>query len=134
MPVQWVNRPDQDFRGFAGLIAAGTVRAGDAVRVLPSGRTSSIARIVTADGDLDQAEAGQSVTLTLADEVDCARGDVIAAADDPPGQANQFEATLVWLGEEPLLPGRGYWLKMATQSGTATVHAPKYGGHASIPS
>ena len=126
MPVQWVNRPDQDFRGFAGLIAAGSVRPGEEVRVLPSGRTSKIARIVTADGDLDRALAGQSVTVTLADEVDCARGDVIAAADDAPGQADQFEATLVWLGEEPLLPGRGYWLKLATQSVTATVHAPKY--------
>ena len=126
MPVQWVNRPHQDFRGFAGQIASGRVRPGDAVRVLPSGRTSRVERIVTRDGDLDEAVAGQSVTLTLADEVDCSRGDVIATAADPPEAADQFEATIVWMGDEDLLPGRGYWLKLGTQSVTATVHPPKY--------
>ncbi|WP_156679109.1 sulfate adenylyltransferase subunit CysN [Sphingomonas profundi] len=126
MPVQWVNRPNLDFRGFAGLIAGGTVRPGDAVRILPSGRTSSVARIVTLDGDLDAAVAGQSVTLTLADEVDCSRGDVIAAADAPPEVADQFEATIVWMADEPLLPGRAYWLKLATQTVSATVQEPKY--------
>ena len=126
MPVQWVNRPHQDFRGFAGQIASGRVRPGDAVRVLPSGRTSRVERIVTRDGDLDEAVAGQSVTLTLADEVDCSRGDVIATAGDPPEAADQFEATIVWMGDEDLLPGRGYWLKLGTQSVTATVHPPKY--------
>ena len=126
MPVQWVNRPDPGFRGFAGLVASGTVRPGDPVRVLPSGRTSHVARIVTLDGDLLVAAAGQSVTLTLADEVDCSRGDVLAAAGAPPEAADQFEASLVWLADEAMLPGRAYWLKLATQTVTATIHAPKY--------
>ncbi len=126
MPVQWVNRPDLDFRGFAGLIATGSVAPGDPVRILPSGRTSTVARIVTFDGDLDRAVAGQSVTLTLADEVDCSRGDVIAAAGDPPPVADQFEATVVWMADEAMLPGRAYWLKLGTQTVSATVQPPKY--------
>jgi len=126
MPVQWVNRPDQHFRGFAGQIAGGRVEPGDEVRILPSGRTSKIARIVTLDGDLDEALAGQSITLTLADEVDCSRGDVIAAAKDPPHAADQFEATIVWMAEEELVPGKGYWLKLGTQTATATVAHPKH--------
>ena len=126
MPVQWVNRPNLDFRGFSGLIASGSVKPGDAVRVLPSGKTSTIARIVTFDGDLEEAVAGQSVTLTLADEVDCSRGDVIAAADAPPQVADQFEASIVWMDDAPLHVGRGYWLKLGTQLVSATVHAPKY--------
>ncbi|QOJ33129.1 MAG: sulfate adenylyltransferase subunit CysN [Gammaproteobacteria bacterium] len=126
LPVQWVNRPNADFRGFAGLIAAGGVRPGDAVRVLPSGRTTTVSRIVGFDGDLDVAVAGQSVTLCFADEIDCSRGDVVARADESPEVADQFEATIVWMAEEDLLPGRPYWLKLATQTVTATVHAPKY--------
>lgn len=126
MSVQLVSRPNADFRGFAGLIDAGTVRPGDAVRVLPSGRTTTVARIVTMGGELAEAQAGQSVTLTLADEVDCSRGCVIAAATAPPELAAQFEATLVWMAETPLLPGRGYDLKLSTQVATATVQAPKY--------
>ena len=126
MSVQLVHRPNADFRGFAGMIDAGTVVPGDAVRVLPSGRTTTIARIVTSSGDLAQAQAGQSVTLTLADEVDCSRGCVIAAAASPPEIAAQFEATLVWMAETPLLAGRGYDLKLGTQIATATVQAPKY--------
>jgi bifunctional enzyme CysN/CysC len=126
MPVQWVNRPSQDFRGFAGQIASGAVRPGDQVRVLPSGRVTRVERIVTADGDLDQGVAGQSVTVTFADEVDCSRGDVIAAAAHPPEAADQFEATLVWMDEHELLPGRGYWLKIGTQTVTATIQEPKY--------
>ena len=126
MPVQWVNRPNLDFRGFAGLISQGCVRPGDAVRVLPSGRTSVVARVVTSGGDLQEAVAGQSVTLTLADALDCGRGDVLAAAEDSPEIADQFEATLVWMADEELLPGRPYWLKLATQLVTATVHGPKY--------
>src|SRR5215217_4386019 len=126
MPVQWVNRPDQNFRGFAGQIATGVVVRAQDIRVLPSGRTTRIERIVTADGDLEQAVAGQSVTLTFTHEVDCSRGDVIASANDPPQAADQFEATIVWMDEEEMLPGRGYWLKLATQTVTATVHAPKY--------
>ncbi|HEY3797827.1 MAG TPA: sulfate adenylyltransferase subunit CysN, partial [Caulobacteraceae bacterium] len=126
MPVQWVNRPNLDFRGFAGQIAVGAVRPGDPVRILPSGRESRIARIVTKDGDLDLAVAGQSVTLTLADEVDCSRGDIIAAAHAPAEVADQFETTIVWMAEEPLLPGRPYWLKIGAKTVSATVTEPKY--------
>jgi bifunctional enzyme CysN/CysC len=126
MPVQWVNRPNLDFRGFAGLIAGGTVRPGDAVRVLPSGKTSTVTRIVTLDGDLPEAAAGQSVTLTLADEIDCSRGDVIVAADAPPQTADQFEATVVWMDDAPMHVGRAYWLKLGTQTVSATVQQPKY--------
>ncbi|WP_370236724.1 sulfate adenylyltransferase subunit CysN [Brevundimonas sp.] len=126
MAVQWVNRPNLDFRGFAGQIASGVVRPGDAVRVLPSGKTSTVSRIVTLDGDLEQAVAGQSVTLCLADEIDCSRGDVLAAAAHPPQVADQFEATLVWMGEEPLLPGRAYGLKLGTRTVSVTVQPPKY--------
>jgi len=126
MPVQWVNRPNQDFRGFAGQIASGSVKRVDEVRVLPSGRQTRIDRIVASDGERDEAEAGQSVTLSFTDEVDCSRGDVIAIAGDPPEVADQFEATIVWMSDDPLLPGRGYWLKLGTQTATATVHEPKY--------
>ena len=126
MPVQWVNRPNLDFRGFSGLIATGSVKPGDAVRVLPSGKTSTITRIVTLDGDLDQAVAGQSVTLCFADEIDCSRGDVIALADNPPQAADQFEATIVWMSDEEMLPGRPYWLKIGAQTVTATIQQPKY--------
>ena len=126
MPVQWVNRPNLDFRGFSGLIASGTIKPGDAVRVLPSGKTSTRARIVTMAGDLDEAVAGQSPTLTFADEIDCSRGDVIAIAAEPPQVADQFEATFVWMADEEMLPGRPYWLKLGTQTVSATVQAPKY--------
>ena len=126
MPVQWVNRPDLDFRGFAGLIAAGTVMPGDAVRVCPSGRTSKVDRIVTWDGDLDHAVAGQSVTLTLSDEIDVSRGDVLSAADDPPEVADQFETTLVWMSDEELLPGRPYWLKLGAKLVSAQVTEIKH--------
>jgi len=126
LPVQWVCRPNLDFRGFAGQVASGRVQPGDAVRVLPSGRTSTIERIVYLNDDLDAAVAGQSVMVTLADEVDCSRGDVLAVADDPPEVANQFEATLVWMSDEALRPGRPYWLKLGTQLVSAQIHAPKY--------
>jgi bifunctional enzyme CysN/CysC len=121
MPVQWVNRPNLDFRGFAGMIASGVVEPGAAVRVLPSGKTSTVARIVTQDGDLDRAVAGQSVTLTFTDEIDCSRGDVISIADAPPEVADQFETHLVWMADEPLLAGRAYWLKIGTKLVSATV-------------
>lgn len=126
LPVQWVNRPNLDFRGFAGTVASGTVRPGDQVRIVPSGRTTHVARIVTLGGDLPAAQAGQSVTITLADEVDCSRGDVIAAAEDPPEVADQFEATVVWMADEPMLPGRSYLLQLGTQTATATLRTPKY--------
>ena len=126
MPVQWVNRPNLDFRGFSGLIATGAVKPGDAIRVLPSGKTTTVSRVVTQGGNLDEAVAGQSVTVCFADEIDCSRGDVIAAADTPPEAADQFEATVVWLADEALIPGRAYWLKLATQTVSATVQAPKY--------
>jgi bifunctional enzyme CysN/CysC len=126
MPVQWVNRPNQNFRGFSGQIASGTIGPGAEVRVLPSGRVTRIEKVVTMNGELDAAVAGESVTLTLADEVDCSRGDVIVAAADPPEVSDQFEATLVWMADEELLPGRGYWMKLGTQSVTVMVQQPKY--------
>jgi bifunctional enzyme CysN/CysC len=126
LPVQWVNRPNLDFRGFSGLIATGSVKPGDAVRVLPSGKTTTVTRIVTLDGDLDEAVAGQSVTICFADEVDCSRGNVIAAADNPPEVSDQFEATMVWMDDDPLIVGRSYWLKLGTQMVSATVQQPKY--------
>ena len=126
LPVQWVNRPNQDFRGFAGQVASGTVAVGDAVRILPSGRESRVSKILLGDAELERAAAGQSVTLTLADEIDCARGDVITSAGDQPQAADQFEADLVWMAEAELVPGRGYWLKLGTRTVNATVQAPKY--------
>ena len=126
MPVQWVNRPNLDFRGFSGLIATGTVKPGDPVRVLPSGKTSTVKSIVTFSGNLDEASAGQSVTICLEDEVDCSRGDVLAAADAPPEVSDQFEATIVWMDDEAMLPGRAYLLKLATQTVSATIQTPKY--------
>jgi len=126
LPVQWVNRPNLDFRGFSGLIASGVIKPGDAVRVLPSGKTSTVTRIVTLDGDLQQAVAGQSVTLCFADEIDCSRGDVITKAEAPTQVADQFEATIVWMNDEALVPGRPYWLKIGTQTVTARLQAPEY--------
>ena len=126
MPVQWVNRPNLDFRGFSGLIASGVIRPGDAIRVLPSGKGSTISRISTLDGDLSEAVAGQAVTLCFNDEIDCSRGNVIARGDQPAETADQFEATLVWMADEAMLPGRPYWLKLATQTVTAQIQAPKY--------
>jgi len=126
MPVQWVNRPNHDFRGYCGLIASGIVRPGDPVRILPSGRTSTVSRIVAFGGDMDQAVANQSVTLILADEVDVSRGDVVAAADRPLEVSDQFEATLVWMDEEPMLPGRAYWLKIGSAMVSASVTEIKH--------
>jgi bifunctional enzyme CysN/CysC len=126
LPVQWVNRPDLDFRGFAGTIAAGEIRPGDRVRVQPSGRESTVARIVTLDGDLSQAVAGQSVTLTLTDEIDISRGDLISAAQSPAQVADQFEAKIVWMNDEPLLRGRSYLLKIGTNTVTASITEIKH--------
>jgi bifunctional enzyme CysN/CysC len=126
MPVQWVNRPNLDFRGFSGRILGGAVKPGDAIRVLPSGRTSTVARIVSLDGDKVQAINGESVTLTLADEIDISRGDVICAAHDPAGLADQFEATIAWMGEEPMLPGRSYLVKIGASTVGGSISKPKY--------
>ena len=126
MPVQWVNRPDHDFRGFSGLVVGGTVRPGDRVRVLPSGRESTVARLVTMDGDLGEAEVGQSITVTLADEVDVSRGDVLALATAAPPVADQFEATIIWMSEQEMLPGRSYLLKIGARTVGVTPAQPKY--------
>lgn len=126
MPVQWVNRPDLDFRGYAGRIAGGIIRPGDDIRVLPSGIQSKIARIVTMDSDLDEAVSGQSVTLTLTDEIDISRGDVIATSETPPEISDQFDTTIIWLSEEPMLPGRSYRMKTSSRLVSATVNAPKH--------
>ncbi|MDV2858491.1 sulfate adenylyltransferase subunit CysN [Oceanimonas sp. CAM02] len=126
LPVQWVNRPNLDFRGFSGTIASGVIQPGDRIRVLPSGKESTVARIVVHGGDLEQAVAGQSVTLTLADEIDISRGDVISTTEDPIATADQFETTLVWMHEDALLPGRPYLLKIGTKTVTATITDIKY--------
>ncbi|MBV2265253.1 MAG: sulfate adenylyltransferase subunit CysN [Thauera sp.] len=126
LPVQWVNRPNLDFRGFAGTIAGGTIRPGDRVRVQPSGRESRVARIVTRDGDLAEAVAGQSITLTLADEIDISRGDVISTVEAPAEVADQFECTLVWMHDEPMLAGRPYLLKIGARTVSATITEIKY--------
>lgn len=126
MPVQWVNRPDLDFRGYAGRIAGGIIRPGDDIRVLPSGKQSKIARIVTMDSDLDEAVSGQSVTLTLTDEIDISRGDVIATSETPPEISDQFDTIIIWLSEEPMLPGRSYRMKTSSRLVSATVNAPKH--------
>ncbi len=126
LPVQWVNRPDLDFRGFSGTLVSGKIRVGDAVRVVPAGTVSTVARIVTMDGDLDEAVTGQSVTLTLADEIDCSRGDVLCAADAPAASADQFSVHVVWMSEEELLPGRAYLVKAGTRTVGATISGPEY--------
>lgn len=126
LPVQWVNRPNQDFRGFAGTIAAGAVSPGDDVVALPSGRRSKVARVIGTHGDLERAVAGQSITITLADELDISRGDVIADAHQPSQVTDQFAAHVLWMGEQPLLPGRPYWLKIGTRTVTASVTEIKH--------
>lgn len=126
LPVQWVNRPNQDFRGFAGTVAAGEIRPGDEIVALPSGRRSHVARIVTADGDLAVAREGQAITLTLRDELDVSRGDVIADAHRPAQVADQFAAQVLWMGEQPLLPGRPYWLKIGTRTVSASITEIKH--------
>jgi bifunctional enzyme CysN/CysC len=126
LPVQWVNRPNLDFRGFCGRIAQGMVRPGDAVRILPSGVTSRVKEIVVKGGGLERAGAGESVTLTLCDEVDVSRGDMIVAAANPPQVSDQFEVRLLWMSEQPLVAGRPYLLKMHSKEVTATVTTIKY--------
>ncbi|MCL7939254.1 sulfate adenylyltransferase subunit CysN [Halomonas sp. ATCH28] len=126
LPVQWVNRPNLDFRGFTGMVTSGTVKPGDAIRVQPSGKTSTVSRIYTFDGDLDEAVAGQSITLLLNDEIDISRGDIISGVEQPSQTADQFETTLVWMHDQPLLPGRPYLMKIGTQTVSATVTDIKY--------
>lgn len=126
MPVQWVNRPNQSFRGFAGTIASGSVAPGDAIKVLPSGRTSTVDRIVAYDGDLASAGPGRSITLTLKDEIDISRGDVICSAASPLEVTDQFEAHILWMGDEPMLPGRPYIIKTGARTTPGTLSQPKY--------
>jgi bifunctional enzyme CysN/CysC len=126
LPVQRVNRPSPDFRGFSGSIAGGTIRPGERVRIQPSGRESRVARIVTQDGDLAEARAGQAVTLTLADELDVSRGDLISAADAPAEVAGQFEAVVLWMGEQPMLRGRTYLMKIGAKTVAATISPLKH--------
>jgi bifunctional enzyme CysN/CysC len=125
LPVQWVNRPNLDFRGFSGVITAGAVRKGDRLKVWPSGKESAVASIVL-DGEIDEAASGQSVTITLEDEIDISRGDILAKADEPPGVSDQFETTIVWMNETPLLPGRPYLLKIGARTVSASVSAIKH--------
>jgi bifunctional enzyme CysN/CysC len=126
MPVQWINRPDQHFRGASGLVARGSVGPGDRVQVLPGGTESTVARVVTADGDLEQAVAGQAVTLTLTDEIDVSRGDVLSSVRDAAQVGDQFEAHIVWMSEQRMLPLRSYLFKQGTRRATATISQPKY--------
>jgi bifunctional enzyme CysN/CysC len=126
MPVQWVNRPNADFRGFCGTVAQGAVQPGDAVRVLPSGVQTRVQAIVVWQGEAARAVQGDAITLTLADAVDAGRGDVVVAGDNPPEVADQFEARLLWMGDRPLLAGRSYLLKLHTREVVATVTDLKY--------
>jgi bifunctional enzyme CysN/CysC len=126
MPVQWVNRPNLDFRGFSGVVVGGAISVGDRIRVAPSGQSSTVTRIVTFDGDLPRAIAGQSVTICLAEEIDISRGDVLSGVDDPIAVADQFEADIVWMSEHAMIPGRGYLMKLGTRSVGVTMSAPKH--------
>jgi bifunctional enzyme CysN/CysC len=126
MPVQWVNRPNQDFRGFSGMIASGAVQMGERVKALPSGKESRVMRIVTQDGDYDRGIVGQSVTLTLEHEIDVSRGDLLVTAASPPGVADQFQATVIWMHEESMLPGRPYFLKIGARTVGATITSLKH--------
>ena len=126
MPVQWVNRPHLDFRGFAGTIASGAVKPGDEIAVLPSGQTTRIKALIGAQGEIDRAEAGDSVTITLADEVDVARGDMLAASRERPQVADQFAAHLVWMSSDRLLPERSYLMKINNATLAATVTGLKH--------
>ena len=125
MPVQWVNRPNLDFRGFSGMVSSGTVHPGDLVKIMPSARQSRVARVLI-DGDLPYATAGQSITLTLEDEIDCSRGDVICGAESPAEVSDQFETTIVWMSDTPMLPGRPYLLKLGTKTVSCSITALKY--------
>ena len=125
LPVQWVNRPNLDFRGFSGMVAGGTVHPGDLVKIMPSARQSRVARVLI-DNDLPYATAGQSITLTLEDEIDCSRGDVICAAESPCEVSDQFETTIVWMHEQPMLPGRPYLMKIGAKTVSASITSLKH--------
>ena len=125
-PVQRINRPDAEFRGVAGTVVAGSVRVGDSIRVLPSGVDTTVARIVTMDGDLDEAIEGRAVTLVFADDVDTARGDLLVSPSEPAGVADQLQAHLVWMHEQPMLPGRPYLFKFGTRVVGGSIARPKY--------
>lgn len=126
LPVQWVNRPNLDFRGFSGQIASGTISIGEKIKALPSSKESTVKSILVGDRDVKEAQAGESVTVCLNDEIDISRGDTIASASNPPEVSNQFSTTILWMAEDALLPGRPYIIKSGTQVGQATITAPKY--------
>ncbi len=125
MPVQWVNRPNLDFRGFSGMVSSGTVHPGDLIKVMPSAKQSRVARVLI-DGDLPYATAGQSITVTLEDEIDCSRGDVICGAEHPAEVSDQFETTIVWMSDTPMPPGRSYVMKIGTKTVTGSITTLKY--------
>jgi bifunctional enzyme CysN/CysC len=126
LPVQWVNRPNQNFRGFSGTVASGSIKAGDAIRVLPSGKTSTVERIVTYDGDLSAASVAQAITVTLTSEIDISRGDVICAAQSPAEVSDQFEVQVLWMDQDAMLPGRPYLIKAGTRTVPGSIDKIKY--------
>ena len=125
-PVQWVNRPNLDFRGYSGTVMSGSISKDDTITVLPSGITSTVKSIVTYDGEKETASAGESVTITVKDEVDISRGDILSHHDDQPEMADQFRVTLVWMEETPLMPGRGYFIKIGTKTVSARITNIRY--------
>ncbi|MDA9165642.1 sulfate adenylyltransferase subunit CysN, partial [Alphaproteobacteria bacterium] len=129
MPVQWVNRPNLDFRGFSGRVSSGTIKPGDEIIILPSKKKTQINSIITHDGELDQAVVGQSITLTLKDDIDCSRGEIITVSDLKQNIADQFESTIIWMSEEKMVPGRSYFMKINTQIVSVTISEPKYKIH-----
>ena len=126
LPVQWVNRPNLDFRGYCGTVASGTVKPGDDIIVIPSGKRSTVDKIVTREGDLYQAETNEAVTITLTDEIDISRGDIICGTDDPAEQSDQFQAHVIWMNDEMLFPGRQYIMKVNNETLSATITDLKY--------
>src|SRR5690606_9495964 len=126
MQVQWVSRPNSDFRGFAGMIPSGEVRPGDAITVLPAGRKSTVKQVIGPEGDLDVGVAGQSVTITLNDEIDASRGDVLVPTGAECKVADQFRATIVWMHDEEMLPGRPYLMKIGTRLVTVSISEPRH--------
>tara|TARA_B110000914_G_scaffold7374_1_gene6166 strand:- start:14059 stop:15948 length:1890 start_codon:yes stop_codon:yes gene_type:complete len=126
IPIQWVNRPSSDFRGFSGLIASGSIRVGDEVKIIPGGQSSTIETIITGDSEVTNASAGESITITLDDQIDVSRGDILVDKKNPCGEADQFQTRILWMHDDPMMPGRQYLLKSNTQSALLTLGKLKH--------